>query len=159
MSRRVPVHDSLDPPEFQLLNEVGIIDQVAQNLAAQLLAPDLNMSQFIVLNHFVRVGGNASLVDLARTIQVTKGAMTNTVTRLRDKGLVRVLPDPEDGRVRLVNITASGRRARDRAVRRLVEGLAGLDAVLSDKEITSTLQVLKKLRVWFDGMRSPAKRP
>ena len=54
-----------DPPAFQLLNEVGIIDQLAQHRAAQLLAPELNMPQFIVLNHLVRRGSDATQIELA----------------------------------------------------------------------------------------------
>ncbi|MBL8412970.1 MAG: hypothetical protein JNM42_00850, partial [Propionivibrio sp.] len=59
-----------DPIEFQVLNEIGIIDQLAQSSAGRLLAPELNMSQFVVLNHFVRLGGEQSLVQLASAIQV-----------------------------------------------------------------------------------------
>ena len=87
-----------DPALFQLMNEVGIVAQLSQNRASRLLAPDLNMSQFIVLNHFVRLGDEASLGSLARAMEVTKGAMTNTVARLADKGYVAVRPDPDDGR-------------------------------------------------------------
>jgi hypothetical protein len=54
-----------DPPAFQWLNEVGIIDELAQHRVEQLLAPDLKMSQFIVLNHLVRLGSAAALVDPA----------------------------------------------------------------------------------------------
>lgn len=156
MPRKAPDDTASDPPEFQMLNEVGIIDQLAQSRAAHLLAPELNMSQFIVLNHFVRLGGAKSLVELARAMQVTKGAMTNTVARLRDKGLVVVNPDPQDGRGKLVSLNAAGRRARDRAVNRLVEGLAGLGTVLSKDELATALHVLRKLRTWFDGMRAPS---
>jgi DNA-binding MarR family transcriptional regulator len=156
MPRKAPRNAPSDPPEFQVLNEVAIIDQLAQNRAAHLLAPELNMSQFIVLNHFVRLGGTKSLVDLAGAMQVTKGAMTNTVARLRNKGLVEVNPDPQDGRGKLVSLTAAGRRARNRAVSRLVEGLAGLGTVLSKEELADALQVLRKLRAWFDGMRPPS---
>lgn len=155
MSSRASQQPPNDPPQFQVLNEIGIIDQLSKNRATQLLAPDLNMSQFIVLNHFARLGGEASLVELARRIQVTKGAMTNTVGRLRDKGLLAVSPDPTDGRARLVSLTAAGRLARDRAVKRLVEGLAGLDVVLSEKELSNALVVLRKLREWFDQRRAP----
>ena len=59
---------------FQLLNELGIIDQLAQNRAAKLLGPALNLSQFVVLNHLTRLGGERSLVQIAGAIQVSKGA-------------------------------------------------------------------------------------
>ena len=139
-----------DPIEFQVLNEIGIIDQLAQNRAARLLSPELNMSQFIVLNHFARLGGNRSLMELASAMQVTKGAMSNTVARLLDKRLIAVKPDPRDGRGKIVSLTPAGRIARNHAVGRLGRGLAGLDVVLSTGELASTLGVLCRLRVWFD---------
>jgi DNA-binding MarR family transcriptional regulator len=139
-----------DPIALQVLNEIGIIDRLARNRAARLLSPELNMSQFIVLNHFVGLGGNRSLMELARAMQVTKGAMTNTVARLRDKGLIAVKPDPRDGRGKIVSLTPAGRITRNRAVGRLGRGLAGLDAVLSAEELASTLGMLCRLRVWFD---------
>jgi DNA-binding MarR family transcriptional regulator len=150
MQRKPSRHMGEDPIEFQVLNEIGIIDQLAQNRAARLLSPELNMSQFIVLNHFARLGGNRSLTELASAMQVTKGAMSNTVARLLDKRLIAVKPDPRDGRGKVVSLTPAGRIARNRAVNRLGRGLAGLDAVLSAEELASTLGVLCRLRVWFD---------
>ena len=92
MNHRATGGATTDPPAFRLLNEVGIIDQLAQHRAAQLLAPELNMPQFIVLNHLVRRGSNATQIELAQTMQVTKGAMSNTVARLLDKGCITVQP-------------------------------------------------------------------
>jgi DNA-binding MarR family transcriptional regulator len=142
-----------DPPSFQLVNEVGIIDQLAQHRATQLLAPELNMPQFIVLNHLVRRGSDAAQVDLAHAMQVTKGAMSNTVARLLDKGYITVQPDPNDGRGKRVGLSAEGKRARDRAVDRLGRGLEGVAEVLSAQEVELALKVLRKLRVWFDEQR------
>ena len=150
MQRKPSRRTGNDPIEFQILNEIGIIDQLAQNRTARLLSPELNMSQFIVLNHFTRLGGNRSLMELAGAMQVTKGAMSNTVARLLDKRLIAVKPDPRDGRGKIVSLTPAGRIARNRAVGRLARGLAGLDAVLSAGELASALGMLCRLRVWFD---------
>jgi DNA-binding MarR family transcriptional regulator len=144
---------STDSSEFQLLNEVGMLDQLAQSEAAKLLAPDLNMPQFIVLNHLQWRGVEISMASLANAIQVTKGAMSNTVSRLQQKDWVCVRPDPSDGRGKLVSITKSGIDARDGAVIRLDAGLVGLDTVLSPKEMAKALQLIKKVRVWFDKKR------
>jgi DNA-binding MarR family transcriptional regulator len=142
-----------DPIEFKVLNEIGIISQLANNRAARLLSPDLNMSQFIVLNHFVRIGGERSLVQLANAMQVTKGAMTNTIARLKDKGLVAVKADPQDGRGKLVCLTLAGRAMRNSAVSKLGRGLSGMHAVIKVEELAPTLDTLGKLRSWFDQNR------
>jgi DNA-binding MarR family transcriptional regulator len=145
--------DTEDPLAFRLLNEIGILNQLSTNRAARLLRPELNMSQFIVLNHFARLGGERSLVRLAKAMQVTKGAMTNSVSRLAEKGWLIVRPDPEDGRGKLVRLTGDGMAARSRAVLKLGEGLAGLESVVTADELALTLRTLCKLRLWFDERR------
>jgi hypothetical protein len=81
-----------DPPLFQLMSEVGILAPLSQNSATRLLAPEQNMSQFIVLNHFARLGQEASLSRLARAMEVAKGAMTNTVSHLEKRATSRSDP-------------------------------------------------------------------
>ena len=142
-----------DPLAFQVLNEVGILSQLSANRAARLLAPGLNLSQFSLLNHFSRLGGERSLVQLASAMQVTKAAMTNTVTRLQAKGLLAVQPDPQDGRGKLVSLTPAGLAARQQAVRQLGQGLAAMASVVSTQELADALAALRKLRVWFDANR------
>ncbi len=142
-----------DPPSFQVLNEVGIIGQLSQNLASRLLAPALNLSQYSLLNHFARLRGERSLVQLAAAMQVSKGAMTNTVGRLADKGLLAVQPDPEDGRGKRVSLTAAGLAARQQAVQQLAQGMAGLAEAVADEELTAALPALRKLRSWLDSHR------
>jgi DNA-binding MarR family transcriptional regulator len=142
-----------DPLVFQLLNEVGIVSQLSGNRAGRLLAPGLNLSQFSLLNHFARLGGERSLVQLAGAMQVTKAAMTNTVARLQAKGLLQVRPDPADGRGKLVSLTADGLAARQAAVQRLGQGLAPLAAVADAARLQQALAVLRDLRQWLDQNR------
>ena len=142
-----------DPLAFQVLNEVGILSQLSANRAARLLAPGLNLSQFSLLNHFSRLGGERSLVQLASAMQVTKAAMTNTVTRLQAKGLLAVQPDPQDGRSKRVSLTPAGLVARQQAVQQLGQGLAEMASVVSAPELADALVALRKLRVWFDVNR------
>lgn len=142
-----------DPLAFQLLNEVGILSQLSASQAARRLAPALNLSQFSLLNHFSRLGGERSLVQLASAMQVTKAAMTNTVARLQAKGLLAVQPDPLDGRGKRVSLTAAGLAARQQAVQQLGSGLAGMAAAVDAQELAQALIVLRKLRVWFDANR------
>ena len=153
MPAPTPTPTADDPLAFQILNEIGIINQLAQNRAARLLAPGLNLSQFVVLNHLTRLGGARSLVQIASAIQVTKGAMSNTVARLQAKGLLTVLPDPLDGRGKQVSLTDAGRAARRAAVSRLGDGLAEIAATVPPASLTQALGVLRQLRAWFDTRR------
>ena len=118
------IHDD-DPVIFTFFNEIGIIDQLAQNILERALPDGLKMSHFVVLNHFARLGGARSPQDLARAIQVTKGAMTNTLKRLESRGLVNVRPDPDDGRAKRVTLTDAGLHVRNEAIQAISPGAAG----------------------------------
>ncbi len=142
-----------DPPEFRFFNEVGIIEQLARNRFERVMPKGMSMAQFSVLNHFVRLGGSKQQVDLARAFQVSKPAMTRTVRKLRDKGYVRVEPDPLDGRGKLVSITAAGRAARDDAIDRLAPVLAEFRGAVDGKDIGRVIPVLESARIWLDENR------
>ena len=142
-----------DPLTFRLFNEIGIIEQLANTQFARVLPHGLTLSQFGVLNHLVRLGGTPNLVDLARSFQVTKGAMTNTVRRLLDRQFVDVSPDPQDRRGKLVSLTPAGRAAREDAVSALYPKLAELAAEFSDSDIEQVLPFLRRLRAFLDSHR------
>ena len=142
-----------DPLLFQFLNEVGIIDQLARAKLESVLPGGLKISQFMVLNHLVRLGGDWSPVRLANAFQVTKGAMTNTLQRLASRGLVAVAPDPHDGRGKLVELTAAGRRAREKCIRSVEPFLVDLQAKFGEKRFASALPLLEEVRKYLDDHR------
>lgn len=59
--------------------------------------------------------GGSRLVDLAEQAQVTKQTASVLVAALESKGLVERVPDPVDGRARLIRFTVAGQDAADRA--------------------------------------------
>jgi DNA-binding MarR family transcriptional regulator len=106
-----------DQIAFQIMNEIGIIDQLGTTLFERSMPHGLTMPQFIVLNHFVRLGGDRSPVELANAIQVTKATMTSTLQRLEAKYFISTIPDPKDGRSKRISITNLGRQARQDAIK------------------------------------------
>jgi DNA-binding MarR family transcriptional regulator len=143
-----------DPLEFRFLTEIGIIEQLARNRLERTLPDGLKMSQFVVLNHLVRLGGAWSPARLANATQVTKGAMTNTLQRLEKRGLVRVSPDPSDGRAKVVEISEAGRDMRTRCVERVGPLVTDLSREVSSEDLGSALPVLVKVRQYLDAHRS-----
>ncbi len=142
------------PLAFRLFVEVGIIEQLARNQLERGLPDGLKVSQFGVLSHLVRLGGEWSPARLASAFQVTKGAMTNTLQRLEKRGLVRVLANPQDARGKLVTITASGRAMRLRCVENVSPFLTELSCEVSEQEIATALPILEKIRQYLDSHRS-----
>jgi len=75
--------------------------------------------------------GPSRLTALATRQGVTQPAMTQLIARLQESGLARREPDPADGRVVQVSITAEGRaflaRRREQQSRHIAALLAQLD--------------------------------
>ncbi len=144
-------HD--DPVVFSFFNEIGIIDQLAQNALERALPGGLKMSHFVVLNHFPRLGDTSSPQDLARAIQVTKGAMTNTLKRLESRGLVDVRPDPDDGRAKRVTLTDAGRQVRNEAIDAIGPALQAVGERFSQERLKDALPLLREVREYLDRAR------
>jgi DNA-binding MarR family transcriptional regulator len=70
--------------------------------------PDLRASQAALLLNVDRRFGTR-LTELARRAGVTKQAMMVVVDDMEARGLVRRTPDPDDGRAKVVRLTARGR--------------------------------------------------
>lgn len=147
-----------DPPEsvvFRFFNEIGIIEQLAGNAFERLLPQGLTLSQFAVLNHFTRLGGERSPVHLARAFQVTKGAMTNTLRRLVRQGFIVIRPHPRDGRAKLVSISPAGSQAHARSVAAVAPLLARLEGEFGSAAFAQALPFLERLRAYLDAARDP----
>jgi DNA-binding MarR family transcriptional regulator len=144
-----------DPIAFRVMNEIGIIDQLGSTLFERAMPHALTVSQFVVLNHFVRLGGDRSPLDLARALQVTKATMTSTLQRLDAKGFIRATPDTKDGRAKRIAITAKGRRARDQAIAAIAQDLAAIESALGTHELEAALPFLVSLRRFLDQRRNP----
>lgn len=141
------------PIAFQVLNEIGIINQLASHRFEKLLPDGLRLPHFTVLNHFVRLGGDWSPARLAGAFQVTKGAMTNTLQRLEARGLVAIRPDPRDGRAKIVSVTEKGRRVHADAIARVAPDLAEIQGAFGQGRFADALPFLRDLRAYLDKSR------
>lgn len=138
---------------FRFLTEIGIIAQLSAAAFEQAMPPGMTMPQFVVLNHLVRLGGEWTPLRLAKAMQVTKGAMTNTLAHLAGKGFVAIRPDDRDGRSKLVSLTAAGKAARDMAIAGVAPELRALVDNVSAKLLADTIPPLEMVRRFFDERR------
>ena len=139
---------------FEVLNEVGIIEQLSRNAFERVLPDGLSLAGFTVLNHFVRLEKReATPSQLASAFQVTKGAITNTLQRLDALGYVTLTPNPADGRGKIVRITAKGRKAREASLAALAPQLQEIAKILPSREALDALPFLRQLRSYLDNHR------
>lgn len=75
---------------------------------------------------------------LAQRAHTTKQAMGEQIRYLTDRGYLRVVPDPDDGRARLVQLTAAGWRALAAATRVIDEFDTWLADVVGAEQVAVT---------------------
>ena len=96
---------------------------------------------------FQRIAPNGSrLKDLADQAQMTKQSASVMVDQLENLGYVRRLPDPTDGRARLIVIEQRGRRAVEVAMATLDEIYAEWETYLGTRNFTLLHHILDQLR-------------
>ena len=130
-----------------LFGELFMADQLARNRISKVLPRGMQLSHFSVLNHLARVNDERTPAQLARAFHVTRGAMTNTLSRLEWAGHVHIRPDWEDARQKFVAISPSGRAARDSAVAAVVPLIADVVQSIGDDRVRALVSVLRELRV------------
>ncbi|OZM76257.1 MarR family winged helix-turn-helix transcriptional regulator [Pseudonocardia sp. MH-G8] len=115
---------------FRVLQEAGFDDwTLAQCRVFQRIAPD-----------------GMRLTDLADQAQLTKQSAGVLVDQLERLGYVRRVPDPTDGRARLIVIEQRGRRAAELAIATSAEILSEWKAYLGTRNFTLLHQILDQLR-------------
>ena len=146
------------PLPFRIVNWIGIIEQLASNAANRVLAPlDLPLPQFILLNHFTNrpaaEAGGHTIMAVAKALQQPQPGITKTVQKLVDKGFLAERANPEDGRSKLLRMTARGVAAHRAAIAALMPELARAFEGWSDKEMQRLFADLDRLKVWLDTDR------
>src|SRR5438094_9336389 len=86
----------------------ALAEELIQNLAERGYT-DVRAGHAAVFMHIDRRAGTR-LTELARRARMTKQGMMLLVDDLERRGYVRRVPDPEDGRAKVVRLTARGRR-------------------------------------------------
>jgi DNA-binding MarR family transcriptional regulator len=101
--------------------------------------PDLPATHTIVFAHVDRQG--IRLSELARRAQLTKQLVNYLVTTLEERGYVERVPDPIDGRARIVRLTERGQQAAE-VGREIIESIEGEWAISLGSENMNELRSL-----------------
>jgi DNA-binding MarR family transcriptional regulator len=133
--------------------EVGILSQLSRAMFDLRLPPGIAVAQFSVLNHLVRVRDGRTPLDLARAFQVPKTSMTHSLAVLERHGLIRLAPNPADGRSKCAFITAEGRTFRQTALEALAPDIRALAARFPAARLAGVLPTLTELRRIMDTLR------
>ena len=129
-----------------LFSEILTADQLVRNRLSRVLPKGMEISHFSVLNHLARLNAERSPAQLAKSFHVTRGAMTNTLSKLELAGYVHIRPDWDDARRKMVAISPAGRRARDAAIEAISPMISELVAEIGDEKVRAVLPILRELR-------------
>lgn len=135
-----------DPLAVSLFSEIFMVDQLARARLSKMLPKGMQISHFSILNHLARMQHERSPAQLARTFNLTRGAITNTLTRLERAGHVHVRPDWDDARRKFVAISPAGRRARDAALLAVAPLIHEVVEDIGVDKVRAALPVLRALR-------------
>jgi DNA-binding MarR family transcriptional regulator len=125
------------------LNEAAVTDVCADHATTP-----AEVRVMSLLAH--RPDGAASPSDIAAFVVQTSGGLTATLRRLETDGHVERVPDPHDGRGRLVVLTESGRAFHDRVIAAIVahtvSAIGGLDLESIDTCVRALVEALETLQ-------------
>ncbi len=134
-----------------LFAEVLIAEQLSRHLIGRALPRGMQISHFSVLNLLAHVNEERTPAQLAQAFHVTRGAMTNTLSRLEWAGHVHIRPDWDDARRKFVSISPAGRAARNAAVAGFMPLIAQVVRDIGPDRVRTALPVLRELRARLEG--------
>lgn len=129
-----------------LFGEILTADQLARSRLAKALPKGMELSHFMVLNYFAQVGNERSPAQLAKAFHLTRGAMTNTLTKLEAAGHIHIRPDWDDARRKQVSISPAGRAAHEAAIAAILPIIMQIVEDIGVERVRQTLPVLRELR-------------
>lgn len=140
-----------EPPATQalaaaLFAELMNSEQLARSMVTRALPRGMQLSHFSVLNLLAHLNDERTPAELAAAFHVTRGAMTNTLSRLEWAGHVHIRPDWDDARRKFVSISPAGRAARDDALAALMPVLTDVVRDLGPDQVRAILPVMRRLR-------------
>ena len=147
-------NDATDALAVALFSEVFTADQLARNLISRFLPRGMELSHFSVLNHLAHLNDERTPAQLADAFHVTRGAMTNTLSKLEWAGHVHIRPDWDDARRKFVSISPSGRAARDAALAAVAPVIGDVVRAIGPDKVKAVLPVLRDLRARLDDSQT-----
>ena len=138
-----------DPYNFAsliLFSEISTVDQLIRAQISKSLPDGMAISHLSVLNHLSSMKNERTPMQLAKSFHVTKGAMTNTLSKLETSGYIHIRPDWNDARRKQVTISKSGIEAQRGAINSITPVLTKVINRLGQAKAASVLPILSELR-------------
>lgn len=146
-----------DPLATLLLTEIATIDQLMRLRLNRALPQGMELSHYLVLNHLATTRAERTPAELARLLHVSRGAMTNTLSRLERAGYVSIRPDWDDARRKLVTLLPAGAQACTEAGKAVAAVVEETVQALGRERIREVLPTLRDLRQLLEAEEGRAR--
>jgi DNA-binding MarR family transcriptional regulator len=143
-----------------IVDRIGGLNRRLHRMLDETLAEfDVTIGEWKVLNHLRQADPphRRSVGQLAERAELSSGAMTNRLDRLEEAGLVRRLPDPDDRRGVLVELTDAGRGLWEESVSTQAAKESLIAAALDVREKRELNRLLRRLMVEFERRQESRK--
>lgn len=138
-----------DHPYVAVFSEIGVIEHYLRLAVTQHLPPGMTHAHFEMINHMRRHGDGQTPAELARTMLMTKGALTNILQKMEALGHVVVLADCSDRRKKRVRLSRTGLDAHNEVRRAMKTRTEALREGFTDNEFREALPFLRALRTFL----------
>jgi len=118
---------------------------------ASIAQTGLGLSDFTIMEALLHKGP-MPINQIGEKVLLTSGSMTAAVNRLENKGFVKRIQDPADGRCFYVHLTKKGRKTINAAYAKHEINLEKIASALSDAERSQLVQLLKKIGLFAESL-------
>ena len=133
-----------------LFGEILALDQLVRARLAKVLPKGMELSHFSVLNQLSHTKIERTPAQIAKSFRVTRGAITNTLSKLELSGYIHVRPDWDDARRKLVSISPAGIVARNNALAAVTPIINELISEMGEERLKAIVPILRDLRQKFE---------
>ena len=133
-----------------LFGEILALDQLVRARLAKVLPKGMELSHFSVLNQLSYTKIERTPAQIAKSFRVTRGAITNTLSKLELSGYIHVRPDWDDARRKMVSITPAGIVARNNALAAVTPIINELISEMGEERLKAIVPILRDLRQKFE---------
>ncbi|MGH1362208.1 MAG: MarR family winged helix-turn-helix transcriptional regulator [Calditrichia bacterium] len=138
----------LNTDAMAVVGRIILLGNLLEKRASAALKPfGMHYTDLDVLATLRRSGAPYRLTptELLGSVLLTSGAMTTLLNRLEKAGHITREPDPNDGRIKAVKLTAEGKALIDQAIKVRFQEATGSITELSSAESRQFEALLKKL--------------
>jgi DNA-binding MarR family transcriptional regulator len=117
---------------------------------------DIRPAHSSVFRYILPSGSRAT--DLAEAAQLTKQSMAYLITYLEERGYVELVPDPSDGRAKLVRLTEHGQAFQTAAIDLSLRVEQELARHLGENQLAQLRHLLEQADATINIMQQSAER-